>query len=339
MQYEIQKIDENYNPDVLIPTWKEALPDLDERRIKWSYEENPAGKAKLYLLRDLHRHQYFGSCVVIPRNYYYNGKELTGGITADFAIKKEYRTLGPALKMQRTIIDSNDFEILIAFPNRKAEGVQRRAGYKVLGNLVRFIKIFKSAPILKRRYDPFVSLLASPLIDAYLKIRSIKLNRKRYNDVYITNNKLDKKVEKLYEEVKDEFDFIGHRNLKYLTWRFTLNPFKSYYIFSVKENTSKFLIGYIIYSIEDNIAYITDFLCKDSDINLFNLFDSFTLHCKKTNLYAISLTMIENQAYLELFKKSGFFKEETNSKVLYFHERNEILKNKNIFLTMGDCDI
>ncbi len=338
MQYEVQQITTNYNPDILFPIWKEALPDLDKRRITWSYEENPDGKARLYLLSDLVKHQYFGSCVVIPRNFYYKGKELRGGITADFAIKREYRILGPAITLQRAIADSHDFEILIAFPNQKAEGVQRRAGYQVLGNLIRFIKVFKSAPVLKRRYNPVISFLASPFIDTYLKIRSIRSNKASY-DAYIINDKFDKKVEELYEEVKDNFDFIGSRSLDYLIWRFIQNPYKFYKIFSLEDNTSTCLIGYVIYTVENNIAYVADFLCKDSEVYLKDLFETFTLHCKKTDLYAISLTMIENQTYLEFFKKSGFFKEEANSKVLYFHKKSKTLKNNNIFLTMGDCDI
>ena len=55
MELEILESTEKYEPDLLVEIWKDALPDLDKRRIQWSYENNPAGKAHLFLLKDLEK--------------------------------------------------------------------------------------------------------------------------------------------------------------------------------------------------------------------------------------------------------------------------------------------
>jgi len=36
-KFEKDKITDQYDPDILLPIWKDALPDLDARRIQWSY--------------------------------------------------------------------------------------------------------------------------------------------------------------------------------------------------------------------------------------------------------------------------------------------------------------
>ena len=50
MNFEIKKTTENFDPNTLISIWKESLPELDERRIEWSYKNNPLGTAHLWLI-------------------------------------------------------------------------------------------------------------------------------------------------------------------------------------------------------------------------------------------------------------------------------------------------
>ena len=53
-------------------------------------------------------------------------------ITGDFGIDKQYRTVGPALKMQKAGIagcEDGRLDVLYGYPNEKSEPVQRRAGF------------------------------------------------------------------------------------------------------------------------------------------------------------------------------------------------------------------
>jgi hypothetical protein len=151
MQYDITETTENFDSNVLLPIWEDSLPDLDERRITWGYNQTPQGRAHLWYLADTESHRPFGACVVLPRHFYRNGRRVDGGITADFAIKKKYRSLGPALGLQKAIASSNEFDTLLAFPNKNSVAVQIRAGFEDLGHLTVFRKIFKSRDLLKRR--------------------------------------------------------------------------------------------------------------------------------------------------------------------------------------------
>ena len=336
MEYEVQVRTGNYNPEILLPIWKDALPDLDERRIRWSYKNNPYGQADLFLLNDTDKQNCFGSCIVLPRKYYCIGNELDGGITIDFAIMKEYRSLGPAVKLQKAITASKKYKTLIAFPNNKSVSVQIRSGYTALGNMTRFIKMFRSANVLKRRYNPMVSTLAAPVIDSFAKLKTFKLRTKRFKN-YRVDKSVARNLGHVWEEGKSQFDFSGDRSAEYLEWRFVQNPYRTYKIFSADDD-NKETSGYIIYYIEDNIVYVDDFFCSNFNRDLEKLFNTFYLHCKAVSIDAVSVRMLENNTMSNFLDVQGFFKEQLDSKVLFFHEQRNILKDRNIFITSGDSD-
>ncbi|MBI5055394.1 MAG: hypothetical protein HZB61_02070 [Nitrospirae bacterium] len=334
-QYKIEKITGGYNPDILLPIWKSSLQEIGEERIKWSYEENPDGKAQLYLINDMEKHQYFGSCAVIARKFHFAGRELRGGVTADFAVKREYRMLGSAIKLQKAIANSDDLEILIGFPNKTAEKVQMRAGYEVLANMVRYLKVLNAAQVLKRRFHPLAAYAAVPFAALYLKMKSFRLKGNQGSQSCAAS--LDERVAQIFEYAEDVFDFSGSRNLDYLKWRFLKCPYKSYSVFCIEDRVSSQLAGYLIYYMENNIAYIDDFFCRGFDRYLEEMLETFTAHCGKMKLDAVSLMMAENSALDIYFKKAGFLSEMTDHNILYFYK--DILRNKNVFLTAGDRDI
>jgi hypothetical protein len=338
MQYDITETTEKFDPDVLLPIWKDSLPDLDERRVSWGYEQTPQGRARLWYLNDTASRQPFGACVVLPRNFYHDGRKLRGGITADFAIKKEFRSLGPALGLQKAIAALQDFDTLIAFPNRNAVGVQLRAGFEDLGFLTVFRKIFRSRDLLKRRYNPVLSSVAAPIVDAAIKLKSVKLSRSALGN-YTAVDALGEGFAELWDRVKSRFGFIGDRNTDYLRWRFLDHPYKSYAFFGLKETTSSKLIGYLAYYIKDNIAYIDDLLFDDPQAHLGALIEAFSAHCRESRLDAMSLIMLQSEKYASLLKGLDFLPEKTQQKVLLLYRDQGSVRDADVFVTMGDCDI
>lgn len=336
MEFEIREINDNYDSNLLTYLWKDALPDLDKRRIEWSYRRNPHGKARLYLLYSPSEEKYFGVGAVLPRTFIHKGEEFRCGITADFALLKEYRTLGPALKLQKEMTASNDIDMLLAFPNTKSEGVQLRAGFKVLGNLTRYFKIFKSGPVLRKRNSTKCLAFLSPLIDIYLKLRNLRLMVKDGVDFRLENT-FSEDLDQLWHQMKDQAYFLGERDLKYLKWRFEKNPYKSYRVYGVRDGTNRF-IGCLIYLLKDNMAYIEDLLIGNEPKDLERLLKYFSIECLKLRLDAVSFTMLRNRRLEDAFKRSGFFSEVIEQKVLVSDQSIEELEADRVFLTLGDCD-
>jgi len=337
MGYIVEKIQKKIDLQILLSIWKESFTDLDMRRICWSYEQNSDGRVRLWLLKDQSRQQYIGMCSIFPRHFQFNGKSLNGGITADLAVKRQYRSLGQALKLTRAMLASNEFDILFGMPNEKSLGVQLRAGFKELGNTSRFIKIFRTKDILKVYFHP---LLYStwPMTDIFLKLKTTRLKFKSYNYC---------KVDHIFDETVDLFCekyncmlpfFSGKRDGLYLRYRFEKNPYKEHQIFRLLEKDLKQLRGYIVFHVKDNIVKIDDFCVNDLSKSLKELLDSFTIYCIKNKYAAISLSMLSNKSFNKILKKLGFFQMNSKQKILYYSWTDEIVDGSEFILTSADFD-
>jgi len=338
MNYDIVETTENFDPDVLLPLWKDALPDLDERRVDWSYRGNPGGPAHMWYLNEAASGRPCGACAVLPRDFFLGGRKIRGGIASDFAIKKEHRSLGPALKLQRAVSDSMDFDAILAFPNQSAMGVQLRAGFHDMGNMTVFRKIFRSRDLLKRRYHPVLSMIAAPFVDAAVELRSLSFSGGTSRSYSVVHS-LDEKFADFWKRVKDRFGCIGDRSTDYLQWRFLSHPYKSYAFFGLIETASSRPIGHLVYYVKDRIAYVDDVLFGDPQADLSALVDAFSSHCRKSRLDAISLMMLQNEKYASLLRKLNFFPEKTDQKLLVACRDIESFKKTDLFVTRGDRDI
>ena len=336
MNYRIIKCGIDYDQFNMTDVWKEALPGLDDRRITWAYQNNPAGHAELYFLEDKDQNRIFGVCAAIPKSFQVNGVEMIGGMTADFAVLKQYRILGPALALQREILKTSEYDFLIGIPNSNSYGIQKRIGYSDLSKMTRFVKLFRSKNVLKKYYKDSPKRFVWPFVDIYF--RSQVMTKKKIIASYL---ELATSFDEGFSEIRldEQIDFIGSRGRQYLDWRFTQNPYQDYSLLKFKKPGDKNLNGYIIYHLKDNIAYVDDFSLQNHVDDLRILFDAFNLYAIQHKFDGVSVIVNSNYMFTNAFKKSGFFEKKTNLTAV-FHDRTKARFDSNkIFLTGGDFDI
>lgn len=341
MSFVVEKISSKYDSDLLSRLWADSLIELDARRVQWSYENNPHGKACLWLLRDPLAKNYCGTCAVLPRIFKIKDQEVKVGITADFSIQKQYRTLGPALKLQRSIVGSEEFEFLIGLPNKQSASVQLRAGFKTLGNFSRYVKVFGLNQLLKEQMKPyFLTCLNLPatvffrLTSLLAKLRLVTKNIER-GDIY---TEFSKEFDIFLSKTKFNFSFSVKRDHQYLQWRFCENPYVSYNIFVHKENGLEDLAGYAVFFVRDNIAFIDDILAKDIPDAFKRLMMSFIKYCLSQSYDAVSLKLVADSRFTNILKKLGFSKFDTDQKIVIYNRNNRPLCTDRLFLTVGDFD-
>ncbi len=264
-----EKFTENYPIEILSSIWNEAAQKSEEygrRRIAWAFDSNPFGKARLWLLRDGSTQHYFGCSALLPRNFILKGVTVQAGLIADTAIKKEYRTLGPALFLHQEIIrNSNDLAFMLAFPNKIAEAVIQRVGFKKAKSVGHWVKIIKSGQAIKKKIkSPLLSkllLLFAPILDLGFLIFDFRPDLKKR---FICKEESDfhAQFDSAWNKFKSTYDFILDRNVEYLRWRYKNNPNleRKYKIFSICDRATDELAGYVVYFIENGLAHATDFL-------------------------------------------------------------------------------
>ena len=85
-------------------------PNLSEQRFDWLYERNPERKAIVWLAVDKNTQEVVGSAAAFPRAMVLGGEREMGWVLGDFCIDSHYRSLGPALQLQRACLTGVKFQ-------------------------------------------------------------------------------------------------------------------------------------------------------------------------------------------------------------------------------------
>ena len=342
MDVEIEKVVRDYPNDTLQSIWRESLPELDsKKRIAWAYQENVCGKAQIWLLKNKTTGEYFGCSARLPRYFFVNGKKILGALLADAAIKKRYRSLGPAIKLHKEIIKSSkDFGLLMAFPNKVGEAMIKMVGFK------KNIKIIKSITIIEEKIkNPIVFKILLPFVpiaDFVLKLLDYRIDSsKKFTGSHVKT--FDEKFDEIWEKFRRKFDFVVDRSSDCLNWRYRKSYDKDYNIYVIYERDSQKLLGYVIYYIRNNCVYVDDFLWLEESLKLENLLSLFVRMIRKKNIKLIRFIFIDNSPIQKTFKKMRFIRIGSTYPMLYFSlddSLNQIFPRliKKAFITSGDRD-
>src|SRR6266851_6306435 len=75
-------------------------PNSDGRRFDWLYLENPYGHARAWMAVD-ELGRTVGQAAAFPRHFSIGGSPHRVWVLGDFCVARGYRSLGPALQLQR----------------------------------------------------------------------------------------------------------------------------------------------------------------------------------------------------------------------------------------------
>src|SRR5437016_5954264 len=152
----------------------------DNRRFDWLYRNNPHGPAQAWIAADSEKEVIIGMASAFPRRFYFDGREELGVVLGDFCIRDRYRSLGPALQLQRAClssVDGTNKAFCFDFPSQSMMSVYKRLNLKPLGRMVRLAKPLRVDRIVKK----FVKMtaLSKPLSDAGNRVLSLLDRRPR----------------------------------------------------------------------------------------------------------------------------------------------------------------
>jgi hypothetical protein len=167
-RYSIREADLQRDGTDIRNVWRGNLGDASrfEWKYRWFYESAPLGEPLTLILAcsaaDEAAAQPVGVATAGRRRFVQSGRTLDAGVLVDLAVLPAHRTLGPALRLQKSMIESGlqRADVLYGFPNPKAAPVFQRAGYRKLGAMTRYVKVLRPSVYLRRR---FAGLIAAPL--------------------------------------------------------------------------------------------------------------------------------------------------------------------------------
>ena len=285
-------------------------PSKDLERFDWLYLHNPAGPAWAWFAYDDESEKLVGLASVFPRVVWMGGKLQRCGAVGDFAIDISHRSLGPALKLQRATFEPVD-QGALAFcydcpPHEAGMATFHRLGMQANYQINRYAKLIKVDRHLKKfigqgRYIAPVCIVGNALLNLWLRSSrkvpnmTISLHADRFGEEF---SYLDKN--------HDEKDNIlrSQRTAEYLNWRYRDDPMRQYQVLTAYRSGE--LLGYAIFYISHQDAYILDLFAPKAPSITVNLLNEVSFILQKTSVQAVHIFASNQSDICEFIRKSYY---------------------------------
>ena len=348
MKYVVEKADIAKDKDCVLKFWNAFHERPLDRKYSWLYENNPSGKAHVWLLRHQGSGELVGMAGLFPRWVWLQGEKKLAVIAGDFFVHEQHRTVGPALTLQKSVVAAVGKDVAVlaySFPNRLAEAIMKRVGYRPIGELQRWVKITRTAPHFIRRGvpRPLASLIGS-FLDLGMRLQSMthrfcRCKQYRCEDT----DRIDERFDRLWESDPAEYQFIGVRNMDYLRWKFLQDPDDDHRFFSIEDRKRDTLLGYLVYCRRGERIEIRDAFFPRNQNAMENLIRNFLKLTYAWPTDSIEINMLsKNRHAYEVFQRFGFRNRgPTRGVFMYFPKempRKKLVTalGKSCFVTKGD---
>ena len=139
-----QEVDVRTDRQRLLPFLTEHLDAHgDPRYFDWLYLDNPWGVGRAWVAHPQGSDEIVGMAAAFPRRMLVSGEEVLAWNLGDFAISPEYRSLGPAVQLQRQCLqDVLSGEVAFAYdhPSCNMMAVYRWLKIQTTGEVLRYAK-------------------------------------------------------------------------------------------------------------------------------------------------------------------------------------------------------
>jgi hypothetical protein len=331
--YEVRQADPVEVRDDLMRVWGNNLPVEDvARKFDWFYREAPVCPETVFVLDVSDNDEparIVGTSGVGIREFSVNGEMIRAALLADLAVDTEHRKLLPALKLTRA---SHEYSLkqhpmLYGFPNQKAVGVFRRAGYKQLGSMARYARVLRHSGYIDRlaendRVPAWVGRLASGRVlhsilgasaDA-LRLAQLSPQlahaARKFELEWLDDG--DARIDALWEACKGEYRVIGRRSAAFLAWRFPAD--EGHRIVALVPRNTSDLRAYAVVHREGEVAHIRDLFGFPDDLQ--SLLERLVPPLYAEGATSMSMRYLGSSRVTESLEASGFSRREGSRAII-----------------------
>jgi len=314
-----------------------------ENYFEWRYlSRPPVGGERLVVTARTGAGDLAGALSVIPHYYNFSGERRTMGKIADISVGERFRGQGLAARMFHHLDElaaSGPYDHFIALPNTAAASALKKAGWKRVAGINRYVKVLRAGGFLGERGYARLGRTLSVVVDRAQE-RLFERHRLPAGATSGVVEELDESFDALWEEAGSRPCVIGYRDRAYLQWRFLDHPTVEHAVFALRDG--KGLRGYVVFHNPSQGNWmIDDLLCADFSRDLGPLFTSFFSHLRKTDPGAAMAAVRLNENVLiggNLFRY-GFLRRDHQDFMIYPMPGGDAAEGKNWYLTAGDKDV
>jgi hypothetical protein len=318
-------------------------PRSNLQRFEWLYLRNPHGPAQAWIAVDSASESVIGSGSIIPRHVYVDGSLRTAAVMADFWIHPDFRSLGPAIKLQRACVQGAEAAGFAFFdlPQGNMPAVYQRM--KLLG---RQKVVALSKPVCSEAYIRKVVrsriLSRAIALPADLGLRYIDHFRHARSgcDIAIHRGEPGTEFTCLAEEMGNRLGVSVVRSAEYLSWRYYNHYYLKYEFFTAHRNGR--LIAYAVVTDTGMYGDVVDFFGESDRRAIADLLLEISRSYRSRGRAGLSIGVHASQSWRDFLLGLGF--RERQSRTLVIHEYDRVAVHpptepaERWFLTYGDID-
>jgi GNAT superfamily N-acetyltransferase len=340
----IREADLETDADSAIALFRANLnPAYDRGRFKWVYRDGPYGPGRLWVAVDDETGDLVGSAGAFPREFSMLGREANAWVLGDFCVEERYRSLGPALKLQRTCIEGisdGSGAFFYDFPNRRLLPVYTRLGLGSPRLMRRLVKVLRVDDRVERFLKPGslargLSVVANSIL-ARRHLRSGRVGSVRFS---LLNGRCDEDFSLLERKATADYGICLRRSPKYLNWRYLDNPFQRHHILVGRRAGQLVAWAAVIDDARDGT--IVDFLALPEPELIVETIKAAAEFLRDRACSTASISLLDTHIMVPQLRELGFGLRETSPLFLVPTAGSvdtPVWRDADVFLTQGDND-
>jgi hypothetical protein len=317
----VRPVDLDRDREDLLQILKRNLPDLDHaRRYRWRYLENPAGRAYAWFLCDGSEDRPVGAAALIPRYTWIGDKLVPSGQVGDFAVDAPYRSLGPALLLQKaTFAPVDSGELAFCYdcpPHERGMATFRRLGLRAACPVERFSKPIRVDRLVKARAPAIAPLQAaiSLALNGALRVRDWRPGSTGVLSLSVHAGPFGNEFTEMDEVLAAGSDLVrNRRSAQDLEWRLRQDPDMSCEVLTAR--TAGKLVGYAAHCRDRGRAHLIDYSAT-SPMAARELLRAVTRGAREERLEAVDSLAVPDSPTPWSLPRAGFIKRETAARIV-----------------------
>lgn len=295
----------------LIEALREHLnPRTNDSRFRWLYEQNPHGKASIWIAVNQENGAIVGSTAALPRYFYLNGSRRLGCVFADSWTHPAFRYLGPAVSLQRACLQAvqrGEFAVAYDFPQKSMIAVYRRLRIPAADVLVTYERVLRLDRLLGNRVRPralatTIAALGNPL----LAMTERRPGHSRGMIIEDGPTNCGNEFDELAARTARSFGVHVARTSEYLNWRF-VNHFHNRHEIIVARRADR-LVGYLVMTDDElnSQVNVIDFLVEPELDIWSGLLASAVQRCRERRRSVLSVSVLSQDCRAATLRSGRF---------------------------------
>ncbi len=294
-------------------------PRYDRRRFDWVYRQNPYGLGRLWIATDSNSGATVGTAGAFPRRIYLAGCEEVAWALGDFCVSDQYRSLGPALQLQRLClaeVDSGAAALCYDFPSTGFMAVYRRLNIAPNGHMIRLAKALRvDRKLEKINIIPWVTRGLGAAANLLLAFRDRASRDSRTVTVSLYQGHCGPEFSALAQEIVDRYGACIQRSAAYLNWRYMDNPLYPCELLTARRDGA--LLAYAVFTCIGKDATLMDLFGHCDPHVLRTLINGLVSLLRARGIITVSAPILASHPWIAILQGLGFRPRESTPVVLY----------------------